>query len=160
MLPQTITEKYIKNMNWRDFELFVAKVLTWNDYNTIVTPPSNDEGKDIVAKKNNVTFYIECKHWKNQIGREHLEKLVGAAARDGIRNIIFVTTSYLLQQVPITQMQKAMSVILTCKVCSICNCWTQTICYAYAKIIQTLLSLRNQHLQSKLINLLVQYQLQ
>ena len=40
MLPQTITEKYIKNMNWRDFELFVAKVLTWNDYNTIVTPPS------------------------------------------------------------------------------------------------------------------------
>lgn len=93
MLPQTITEKYIKNMNWRDFELFVAKVLTWNDYNTIVTPPSNDEGKDIVAKKNNVTFYIECKHWKNQIGREHLEKLIGAAARDGIRNIIFVTTS-------------------------------------------------------------------
>lgn len=68
MLPQTITEKYIKTMNWRDFELFVAKVLTWNDYDTIVTPPSNDEGKDIVAKKNNVTFYIECKHWKNQIG--------------------------------------------------------------------------------------------
>lgn len=93
MLPQTITEKYIKNMNWRDFELFVAKVLTWNDYDAIVTPPSNDEGKDIVAKKNNITFYIECKHWKNQIGREHLEKLVGAAARDGIRNIIFVTTS-------------------------------------------------------------------
>ena len=93
MLPQTITEKYIRNMNWRDFELFVAKVLTWNDYDAIVTPPSNDEGKDIVAKKNNITFYIECKHWKNQIGREYLEKLVGAAARDGIRNIIFVTTS-------------------------------------------------------------------
>lgn len=90
-----ITEQYIRNLKWQEFEHFVAKILRWNGYAVKVTPPTNDEGKDIIAKKNNISYYIECKHWKedSQVGREYLEKLIGAAARDGIRNVIFVTTS-------------------------------------------------------------------
>lgn len=94
-IPGKITEEYIRNLNWREFELFVSELLKWNGYSAKVTPASNDEGKDIIATKNGDYYYIECKHWSkhDRIGREYLEKLVGAAARDGVKNIIFITTS-------------------------------------------------------------------
>lgn len=94
-IPDTISEEYIRNLNWREFELFVSELLKWNGYYAKVTPASNDEGKDIIATKNGDHYYIECKHWSKhyKVGREYLEKLVGAAARDGVKNIIFITTS-------------------------------------------------------------------
>lgn len=78
-IPDTISEEYIRNLNWREFELFVSELLKWNGYYAKVTPASNDEGKDIIATKNGDHYYIECKHWSKhyKVGREYLEKLVG-----------------------------------------------------------------------------------
>ena len=81
-------------MNWREFEIFIAKILNEYDYVTRVTPAQSDGGKDIIATRGKIMFYIECKHWKRQsIGREVLQKLVGAAAANRVREIIFITTS-------------------------------------------------------------------
>lgn len=88
------TAQQIYAMNWREFEFFIAKVLNEHDYATRVTTPRNDGGKDIIATRGKILFYIECKHWQRQsVGREVLQKLVGAAAANNVREIIFITTS-------------------------------------------------------------------
>ena len=88
------TAQQIYSMNWREFEVFIAKILNEYDYVTRVTPAQSDGGKDIIATREKNTFYIECKHWKRQsVGREVLQKLVGAAAANRVREIIFITTS-------------------------------------------------------------------
>ena len=88
------TAQQIYAMNWREFEFFIAKVLNEHDYATRVTTPKNDGGKDIIATRGKILFYIECKHWQRQsVGREVLQKLVGAAAANNVREIIFITTS-------------------------------------------------------------------
>lgn len=89
-----VTPKQIREMDWREFESFVADLLTKQGYKTILTPAQKDEGKDIVAEKDGIKYFIECKHWKegSSVGREYLQKLVGAAAGCGVTNVIFIAT--------------------------------------------------------------------
>lgn len=92
--PIKYTEESIHAMDWRQFELFIAQILREHDYVAHVTPATSDGGKDIIARSGKVMFYIECKHWKKKsVGREELQKLVGAAASSNIREIIFITSS-------------------------------------------------------------------
>lgn len=90
------TLKDIDNLKgWYDFEIFVAKIFEQNGYYVYHTRKTNDGGKDIIIEKNNIKIYIECKYWNahNAIGREAIQKLVGAAIMDGVQNAIFITTS-------------------------------------------------------------------
>lgn len=90
------TLKDIDNLKgWYDFEIFVAKIFEQNGYYVYHTRKTNDGGKDIIVEKNNIKIYIECKYWNahNAIGREAIQKLVGAAIMDGVQNAIFITTS-------------------------------------------------------------------
>lgn len=89
-----VTPKQIYEMDWREFESFVAGLLTEHGYKTILTPAQNDEGKDIVAEKDGIKYFIECKHWKegSSVGREYLQKLVGAAVGHNVTNVIFIAT--------------------------------------------------------------------
>lgn len=90
------TLKDIDNLKgWYDFEIFVAKIFEQNGYYVYHTRKTNDGGKDIIVEKNNIKIYIECNYWNahNAIGREAIQKLVGAAIMDGVQNAIFITTS-------------------------------------------------------------------
>lgn len=90
------TKKDIDNINdWRKFEQFIAKQFKRKNFKVILTPRTNDGGKDIVIEKNSIKTYIECKYWNSNksIGREEIQKLAGAAMMDGVRNALFITTS-------------------------------------------------------------------
>lgn len=90
------TLKDIDNLkSWYDFEIFVAKIFKQNGYYVYHTQKTNDGGKDIIVEKNNTRIYIECKYWNSHhaVGREAIQKLVGAAIMDGVQNAIFITTS-------------------------------------------------------------------
>jgi HJR/Mrr/RecB family endonuclease len=89
-----VTPQQIRAMDWREFESFVADILSEQGYKTILTPAQKDEGKDIVAEKDGKKYFIECKHWKegSSVGREYLQKLVGAAAGCSVTNVIFIAT--------------------------------------------------------------------
>lgn len=52
-LPPTpkFTSKDIRNMNPRDFEVFIANIFSDNGYSTKVTQYTSDGGKDIIIKK-------------------------------------------------------------------------------------------------------------
>lgn len=84
----------IRSMNWKEFEKFIAKIFNENGYKTKYTAPTNDGGKDVIAVKDNVTYFIECKHWQidSVVGRVLLQKLVGAALSKRVHNVIFITT--------------------------------------------------------------------
>lgn len=68
----------IKNMDGRDFELFIGYLFELKGCKVEVTQATNDHGVDILVDDN---VYIECKHWdkKNLINREIVSKLVGSA---------------------------------------------------------------------------------
>lgn len=83
-------------MDDREFEYWCAKLFKYKGYKAIVTQATNDEGKDLVLNKAHNSIYVECKHWQedNNIGREILQKLVGACVADNINKCIVITTSY------------------------------------------------------------------
>lgn len=87
-------KEYIMSLNWREFEQFIAKCYEKNGYKTKLTQPTCDKGKDIIAEKNGKTYFIECKHYSfESVGREILQKLMGAAGQYSVKNVILVTTS-------------------------------------------------------------------
>lgn len=99
-LQKNNLQKYRKedreNINdWRKFEQFIAKQFKVKNFKVILTPRTNDGGKDIIIEKNSIKTYIECKYWNSNktIGREEIQKLAGAAMMDGVKNAIFITTS-------------------------------------------------------------------
>ena len=93
-LPPTpkFTSKDIRDMNPRDFEVFIANIFSDNGYSTKVTQYTSDGGKDIIIKKNGITYYVECKHWESAVGRPELQKLVGAAVGNAVSDLIFIST--------------------------------------------------------------------
>lgn len=90
--PPKFTSQDIRNMNPRDFEVFIANIFSDNGYSANVTPYTGDGGKDIVVKKNDKTCYVECKHWESAVGRPELQKLVGAAVGSDVSDLIFIST--------------------------------------------------------------------
>ena len=89
-----IDENIVRSMDWRDFEIWVANVFNSNGYKAHTTKPTNDGGKDVIATKDGVKYYIECKRWDENatIGRELLQKLVGAAVGARVKQAIFIAT--------------------------------------------------------------------
>lgn len=77
----------IENLTPREFEEFVAKIYELKGFKVEVTPPSNDGGKDIIAIKDGIKTFIECKYYSknNSLGRPALQKLIGAL-EDPIKN--------------------------------------------------------------------------
>lgn len=93
---QKYRKEDIENINdWRKFEQFISKQFKIKNFKVILTPQTNDGGKDIIIEKNSIKTYIECKYWNSNktIGREEIQKLAGAAMMDGVKNAIFITTS-------------------------------------------------------------------
>lgn len=92
-----IDERFLYEMDPRDFEIFVASIYRKLGYTAIVTQYENDGGKDIIlSDKNDNKIYVECKRWnKNtgyKIGREICQKLIGAMSQAGIKKGIVITT--------------------------------------------------------------------
>lgn len=92
-----VIENFILKLHPRDFEFFVSYLFNYKGYATDVTPATNDKGRDIIVYgyKGNDKTYVECKKYdsSNLIGREIVDKLLGACTLDGVRSAIIVTTS-------------------------------------------------------------------
>lgn len=77
-----------------DFEWFCAELFEKMGYKARVTPPRRDGGYDIELEYEAGRYIVECKCYAqlNKVGRDQIQKLVGAniVMADGM---IFVTTS-------------------------------------------------------------------
>ena len=94
-------KRYIMSLTPREFEEYVADMFRNIGFEANITPATSDGGKDIILRKDGVTYYVECKQWKkdSSISRPVLQKLIGSAITDGITNVIFVSTCKYAQTV-------------------------------------------------------------
>lgn len=75
------------------FEYLTAELYKILGYRTFVTPRSCDGGKDVIAKKDGVATYIECKMRQKgrKTGRPELQKLCGAMFSDNTPKGVLVS---------------------------------------------------------------------
>lgn len=86
----------IQAMSDREFEFYVANILTNMGYIAKVTQETRDGGFDIVATKASpipFTIIVECKHWSNTVGVKVVRELVGVNDAVKANKLILVTSS-------------------------------------------------------------------
>lgn len=78
------------------FEEYMATIFKEYGYEVEQTPPTNDGGKDLILQYEGRKYYVECKHFTDgSVGREIIQKLVGAGIVDGdVDGFVVATTSY------------------------------------------------------------------
>lgn len=89
-----------RKMTDRDFEFEIGKVYSRLGYQTHVTKRSGDGGVDVIAKKDNETIYIQCKHYaaSTHLGAPELQAFWGCCSGNGIGKGIMVCTSSLTRE--------------------------------------------------------------
>lgn len=90
----------LHNLSPKEFEYWCANFLEKEGFTDItVTCSGADGGKDIVCKKDDGIYYVECKRYANSdstynfVDTEIPRKLIGAMRGDNIKNGIIITTS-------------------------------------------------------------------
>lgn len=92
----------VRNISPRQFEEFIADILSDLGFNNVIlTPRSGDGGKDVIASHSvqgiPLTFYFECKKYAdgNKIQLDTMRSLLGTVAHDSrkVNKGILVTTS-------------------------------------------------------------------
>jgi len=68
---------YWMQMDGRTFEIEVAKLFQLNEYETLLSPKGADGGVDIIVKKDNKTYAVQCKAHKNKISEPIARELNG-----------------------------------------------------------------------------------
>ncbi len=84
-----------KNYSPEEFESFIADLFENMGYQTQITPHSNDQGADIIARKNNDTIVIEVKRYRegNNVGSPVVRSVLGSMPKYNANKAIIVTTS-------------------------------------------------------------------
>ena len=83
-----------RGMKGNDFENFVADVYSKLGYQTEKVGGSGDGGIDIIAKKDNKKYIIQCKDWNsNKANPDDVSRLHSAVYREQVDKGIFVAVS-------------------------------------------------------------------
>lgn len=89
-----ITVEEIDIMTGYEFEGFVGKLFSEMGFSTTVTKSSGDQGIDIIAKKNNVSFGIQAKKYTGSVGNSSVQETVAGLNHYGLKKGIVLTTSH------------------------------------------------------------------
>jgi restriction system protein len=58
---------WLRSMNPKEFEEYIANLFSHMGYETTITGGSHDEGVDVIAEKDGVKHYIQCKKFISSI---------------------------------------------------------------------------------------------
>ena len=72
-------------MSWREFEMLIGEVFRERGFNvTELGGTGADGGVDLILKKNNETYFVQCKQWKAyKVGVQIVRELYGVMAAKG-----------------------------------------------------------------------------
>lgn len=86
----------IMNLDWREFEEFVADMLKQKGFHTLLGVGIKDGGIDVTATLGDKKFFVQCKHYRDDtIGVEKIRELNGVMNGQAIPVWgIFVTTTW------------------------------------------------------------------
>jgi restriction system protein len=89
--------QFLTSVTPREFEHIVERLYSAMGYNTHLTPPKKDGGRDIVAKKEKIGalehLLIECKQYTKPVGVEIVRALLGVVSDEKVNKGVLVTTS-------------------------------------------------------------------
>lgn len=81
----------IRSLSWRDFEHLMAEAFRREGFNANLTEPGPDGGVDLVLRRNDERWLVQCKQWRNQrVGVKPVRELAGVAAATRATGAIFV----------------------------------------------------------------------
>ena len=74
--------QWLRGMDPLEFEKYIADLFRRLGYKTEATGGSHDRGVDVIAEKNGVKHYIQCKKYfsKHQVGSPEIREFYGAIA--------------------------------------------------------------------------------
>jgi len=88
----------LASMEWRDVERVMAEVFEGLGFETELTPPSKDGGKDVIVRcfvKGQVsTYYVEIKHWRSatKVGSSAVQDLINVVVNENVTGGLFLST--------------------------------------------------------------------
>jgi len=84
-----ITLSEVRNLGWREFERFVGDVLRLRGFRIKHTSkmsaggrPKADGGIDLIARRKNITFLVQCKQHNGYIGVKIIRELLGVLTKE------------------------------------------------------------------------------
>jgi len=86
-------ENNFERFSWQEMENLVGKLFEKKGYSVTVTPPQGDFGIDVEAKNDREFIGIQVKHWKFEVGFEHVAKTIGSAVGKFNKSILINTKS-------------------------------------------------------------------
>ena len=97
--PYVSKSSDIDVMEGHDFEYFCADILRKNDFSDVeVTKGSGDYGIDIIAKKDKVTYAIQCKRYNGNVGNKAVQEAFSGKAYYGCDRAVVLTNSFFTEQ--------------------------------------------------------------
>ncbi len=93
----------IDNLNGYMFEALVAIYYREQGFDVALTTRGGDKGVDVVAFSDRVNYAIQCKHSKNNVGREGVNEIIGGVRYYELKHnckfkpVIFTNSFYTLQ---------------------------------------------------------------
>ncbi|MGG0936474.1 restriction endonuclease [Brevibacillus centrosporus] len=88
----------LKTIDPFDFEIFISKFFTLKGFEATVTRKTGDGGKDIILRKGNEIFIVECKRYNTpKVSRPDIQKFHSAIIDSKAKEGFFVTTGIFTQ---------------------------------------------------------------
>jgi restriction system protein len=99
-MPGTTSDscKVLVDLKWRDFEILIEELYKEMGYETQLTPPQKDNGRDIIASRKESGklehLRIECKRYSEEaVGLKFVQRLLGVVSDEKVNKGVLVTTS-------------------------------------------------------------------
>lgn len=85
----------VDGMNGWEFEEYAAKLLRRNGFRHVeITSGSGDQGVDILADKDGISYAIQCKHYDGKIPNKAVQEAYAGAEYYGCDVAVVLTNSY------------------------------------------------------------------
>ena len=112
--PLTMVD--IDNLNGYLFEAFTALYYQKQGYNVVLTTRSGDKGVDVLAFSDSCNYAIQCKHSKNNVGRECVSEVVAGTRYYEVKYscqftaVIFTNSFYTVQALEIASVNNVIAI--------------------------------------------------
>lgn len=94
-----VTElKHIDSLEGIEFEKYCESMLRKIGFDAEVTQASNDDGGDIIAKKDNERYIFQCKNYSNTVGNKAIQEVYAARGIYKANKAIVITNNYFTKQ--------------------------------------------------------------
>ena len=86
------------NMEGLEFETYICDIFIKLGYYSNVTKATRDEGADIIAKKDNIRYAIQCKNYKEPVGNHAIQEVFSAKTIYNCDKAIVISNSTFTNQ--------------------------------------------------------------